>query len=608
MPTVDPEQEKLLYKGLNFLGQPTSIGMTGSEEIPAGAAGLPAPSGVGGLSGFQGGSGVISGRPGVGGRPDEGLTALGKAVEGIKKLYGMQGPGPTRGDTGGQSLSDRLRSGEATPGSNVGNMLSKSGYGTIGADMLPLPGTQVQPTFNAQGIPVSGFGEVSPGATDMTLTNVWGAGGGGASAETINALLEAGFTPDMIQEVFGGAEQALTGGAMPAGAAQVGTSALSNLAGGLAAGGAGALVGALPGLITSQLTNDPLANTLASQAGAVGGVAATGAITGALSGTGAAAGAGASLAAAAPVAWIAAPYLVAQLVKAWQGHADAGNIRELKNRVENIYGQLPGELQTLMKIPEIASQLNESSTPEQAASVLKQLNDMQSQYQSQGWESHRKTGATGVRGVGQDFSAQLPGVQDALASAEAQVFPTLDMARMRAQDMLQKAGWTPEQIQQQTGRYLTPQEQALSFGSRAYYKDPESGSGVNAREYNPWMQANYIPGVDVPSTQIVGAGGEGGGGMEQTVYNFQPPTWSPEAQAAFAGIQPGGTEAALRGLFGQVQGANQFGWNPLFAAGPPAASQPGSIGAQINALLGGGGGTGLEEGLLPEEVRRRLGQ
>ena len=64
-----------------------------------------------------------------------------------------------------------------------------------------------------------------------------------------------------------------------------------------------------------------------------------------------------------------------------------------------------------------------------------------------------------------------------------------------------------------------------------------------------------------------------------------------------------GIEAGLRSMF------QQGGWqssNPYFnRAGQP----PSPLSAQINAMIGGGAaGTGLAEGLLPEEERRRLSQ
>src|SRR6185295_3469852 len=145
---------------------------------------------------------------------------------------------------------------------------------------------------------------------------------------------------------------------------------------------------------------------------------------------------------------------------------DKANARELGIRVKNIYGQFPGEATQIQSIPGITAGLNANSTPDEAASMLKQLNDIETGFNQGGWENYWKTGQTGVESADPetDLSVKLPGVQSALDQLQPYLMK-MNVARLRATDILGNAGWTPEQIKVQTGNYFDPVGTAMMLNS-----------------------------------------------------------------------------------------------------------------------------------------------
>jgi hypothetical protein len=97
-------------------------------------------------------------------------------------------------------------------------LASPTGY-SANQTLQPLPGSQMSTLDMLRenlppGSPTSGYGAgLTP--TSMTFTNTFGGGSQTGDQAGIQTLLEAGFTPDQIQLLFGGAEQSLTGGALP---------------------------------------------------------------------------------------------------------------------------------------------------------------------------------------------------------------------------------------------------------------------------------------------------------------------------------------------------------------------------------------------------------
>ncbi len=297
-------------------------------------------------------------------------------------------------------------------------------------------------------------------------------------------------------------------------------------------------------------------------------------------------------------------------------------------------------------IPDIASRLTSASTPEETAAILKQLNTLQDQYQAGGWESHQKSGVTTVKGVGDEsggagMGADLSGVQQALDQMNP-YFHTMDLTRLRAQDALSKAGWTPEQIQAQTGRYVSPQEWAMQLNAQNY-----TGTGRSQpmyQDFNPTFNSQFRPDVSGPGfreTQMARAGVTNDSQLNDLLAAMQNPGaematvggYDPRAINAaqssqgdfmgtpygtvnrsmydqLAGIAPGNLEQGLMQYLQPYGGVNPGMMQMGFGQGLRA---PSPVAAQINAMIGAGGGrgdagTGLNEGLIPEEERRRLGQ
>lgn len=298
--------------------------------------------------------------------------------------------------------------------------------------------------------------------------------------------------------------------------------------------------------------------------------------------------------------------------------------REMTIRVKNITSQLPGEMQQIANVPTIVAGLNQSSTPEDAAKVLKQLNDLQTGFQQGGWEAYMKSGGTVVGGGNEapDITANLSGVQTALDQL-GPYFGLMDVSRVRAQDILSRAGWTPEQIQAQTGRYLNPTELALNANTQSYTHGDRQPV---YSQFNPTLNAALRPaslqtpgpGQNLPGG-IAGPGGlqqliSGGqadpsglaqlsaperqalgldptrGYTNQDLANFFAPSGAgagligPSAlglgttvkgvESQLAGLQPGNLEQGITGLLGQYGGVSPLWQQMGFGQGLPAPQAP----------------------------------
>jgi hypothetical protein len=245
--------DKELIEALDFLGGgPHKIGFPGGADINVGAGPAPAPGvNVGTFGRLLSPSGGGPGGAGGGARSDQAggsdilallQKSLGVGQKGsdfLKRLLGEdQG---TRGDTGGTSLSDVLRSG----GGQFGAASGASGAGgaePVGMNLTRTLGETVEPNLEA----------------------------------TLQNLLGQGLSPDQIMETLGGLEGA-TSGAQGAGVAApeaVGGAGSAGTAG-TAGAGAGA-VAALLSLLAQETGNADL-----GKAASALGLAAGGATTGA---------------------------------------------------------------------------------------------------------------------------------------------------------------------------------------------------------------------------------------------------------------------------------------------------------------------------------------
>jgi len=352
-----------------------------------------------------------------------------------------------------------------------------------------------------------------------------------------------------------------------------------------AGGAAGLYAGAAPLANYFLGTNLPSLSGLAGQglsalgvnlagaaAPAAGGSAGLGAgVTaagtgGALGATAAPAGSGAALGglgAGATGAIVAAPWAIGMTVDTINQMLEAAaEARKTKFMARQFERGLPTMLSDVQGAPGIMDPLASGTTsPEDAARIYQQLQTLQRNWQggdptgtgkSPGYEAIVEKGQGGAMGP----SFLQPNQSSALMSQLGPSFQAMDYGRLRAQDILQGAGMTAPPGGGDWA--FTPETAARTFGSRNYYVDPESGSYTSgATEMNPWLAANYQPYKGVSEQDLINAQNAG-------TIPWNVPQWSPEAQAALQGIQPGGLEAGLRGLFGGAQGQNALGFNQFF--------------------------------------------
>lgn len=500
------------------------------------------------LSG-QGGSGFTLGTGGL----DTSLAPSGQSADylggGLGLLSGLMG------------LYQGSQSG------NAGSLLGGAGSTLAGANQL-MPGMG----FGGEALGMVGAGANAPFAA-LSLANAVEKGDAAGIAQGLASLY--GTTVPLINSIFGTTLPTLT---------SIAGSVLSGLGsaiGGTVGSGLGSAGAALGG--TAASTVAPIA---ASVGGEVGGELAAST----------AAGAGAAL----PLGMIMGPYVVAKLIQAAQAMGpDKANARQLGIRMEDIYGQLPGELQTLQGIPGIAGQLSADSTPEQTADILKQMNAMQDQYQAGGWESHQKTGETQVQSVGEGtMGADVSGVQSALDRMNPYM-QMMDLTRLRAQDSLSRAGWTPEQIQAQTGRYISPQEWAMNLNSqtpRTSYPGFNPTFNAAIRPENMRVGMNEGAFEYGPSLQQLG--------YTQNKFGISPTALLQQVE----GIAPGNLEQGLMQLLSGYGGVNPGMMQMGFGQGLRPGMQRGAVSPQIMAAANSprastsGVAQGAQQGKLQEET------
>lgn len=442
-------------------------------------------------------SNIFGQQPGIGPAPAPSAPSGSDSANGIAGMVGQYGRpiASAFGQDYSRGLGGLLGLTNLGLGVSQGNPVQAAGGGlsAIGG----LSGLLNNSPNLAGALGLGSMGTAGSGLGGMSALGSIGAGAGG-----LGGLLG----------IYGGIQGLMNGGSVPSGLMQLGS--------GLA-GTYGALSSLAPTVFPSATA--ALAAAVPSLAPAIAGAAA----------------------AAGPAAMVAAPYAIAKLIQAWQAMGpDKANARQLGNRVSNIYGQLPGELSQIQSIPGIIGQMNSNSTPAEAASVLKQLNHVQDQFQTGGWESYQKSGQTGVESVGPgNMHANLSDVQTALDKMNPYM-QLMDVNRIRAQDILGRAGWTPEQIQQQTGRYIGPQEWAMNLNAQSY----KGGSGQVPiyQNYNPTFNAAFRPAgwQDPNSSPPAGSLYTNFGNVNQSLWD------------QLTAIKPGNFESGLNQLLNQYGGVN----------------------------------------------------
>ncbi len=255
-------------------------------------------------------------------------------------------------------------------------------------------------------------------------------------------------------------------------AQSIGQGAMSGATSGAALQGLGGIAGAALPIAGSLAGADPETQGYLGAAGtalgaglAVGGGALA---SGGLSAMAAAGAAGAGGAAAAgTAALVMAPIAIGMIVKAISEGKDASEAMfNLKHRATNL-GLSDQKFIDMMKtVAPIAMGIAKPQSPDQLASSLKQLNDLQKFYQDSGLESIEKGGGTSVRGkhTGNDTTLMMPEMQSQLKGL-GPAWNYIDAARLQAEDKLGQAGWDAQKIQDATGRYIGGTEAALNWGS-----------------------------------------------------------------------------------------------------------------------------------------------
>jgi hypothetical protein len=575
------EDTKKLFSGLDYLGVPSDIGNVGQTDIAAGSTGIPAPSAPGGVVGTAGGAGGqrAAGGPDSMGLAKSALEALYKTGKFGQQAFGSQDLG-TRGSVGGEGV---------TQGSNQ----SLSDY--------------LRGLTSATG--ATGTGGATAASTGMT--NVLGQSTVNPDiANSLQGFLEQGMTPDQIQEIMGGLEGVTSGSqGLAGGASSLGSSL------GTAGAGAGAL-GAILGVL-AQATGDPgiaqaaklvgagtgalglagTAGSLASLAPLLGtataavptGIAAglgTGAATGLA--TGGAAGAG--LAGGAAFAPIAAMMLASTISGLAGGEDPIGEgIGEMMEPAMGRYGKFVGDLSQ-----NVGQQKKSFNVLEQALPYVQSKEEL-----GQLLNSYRNYLSTTQKAPVEQYGGTGPGDPYSIAKIP---------------------GTGPVTHGQQTpGGDFGPETQALQGmveqllgvlpGERitAGYGDP--GGGLEGEAYRRlWQQfpmVNPGPASEINTLPVYGQEGYQQFTPEQmnnalAAGTFsQIPQWDPmTGQWVAAGPGAGPKKAS------DVFQVSPY-WQSLQAK-QAAAANP--LAGQIGAMMGGGAGTGLGEGMLSEEERRRLGQ
>lgn len=574
MPATEEETRKL-FEGIDFLGKPTALPLTGTSDIPAGATGLPAPSAPGGMSGFAGGPGGRA--PGQGGPDSMGLAksaldAAYKTGKFAKQFVPAQegeigGAMPTQGGITG--AIEKMVGGEAMP--------TQAGDGTAGlvapegAESMPF--TQALSGMEYFNTPegLAALGELGINTTGM------GAAGGGASGLS-GGLGLAGGGAAAASAVLGLIAQ-LTGNADLGKAAQ-------------ALGAAGTVAGTA-GSIGSALGGSAAAAAAAAPAAGVG--------VGALGGAGIGALGGAAGAAFAP---IAAALLVDSIMQ-MAGSDEAPNLIGSAMEHRSIAGDYARFVPDLMQ--NVGQQKGSFDLLQQALPYVQSKEELGRLLNS--YRNYLSTTQSApVEGGADPYSiAKIPGVGPV---THGQQTPGGDF------------GPRTQQLQDMVDQLL-----GLLPGERITAGYGEPGGGLEGEPaMRLWQQFTdrgrtapvFVPGQN--PTAAFSPGGEGGSwsweqpgaaagfyapaGMghlnapNALTYGSEGYQYKGSGGASYGGAdypEPGKFVGSVSPYWQQIQAQRQQPANPLAA--------------RINAMIGGGGdaGTGLAEGMLSEEERRRAG-
>jgi hypothetical protein len=601
-------QETLIKNALNVLGHPTSLSLTGSSSLPAGAPiGLPAPSGVSGTGGFMGGglgAGAGAGGAGAGGGNLLGLArnAL-EAGSKIANLFGGQSTDQTRGDTGGVSLSDRLRSGDTTQPVTVS---AEQIFG--GIDANPWAPTTVDPSQIFEGIDATGGGGGSLGAGTVGTT-LGGLGSAVGLGQDISQGNVGGAAGDVLGVANSAAElsNALFGTSLPT----VGSSVASGLNALTSAGLSGAET-------TLGATGSELGSALASGALEGGTAAAEGAAIPAAS-----AGLGA-------VSAIAAPFVIAAmhgLMDTFQGTNTKGDAlsdlsfgafgSEGGGWLGGLFGgtPMPPKLQEILgarkdyasqlpiyaaglSLPQEFAALNMNAPPEQLIPQLIGLNTTAQNIMNQGPVMSRAQGKQGASaGIDPAF----------LNENSSQIAENAIATTTRTQEMLAKLGVTYDP---QASQWILPDGQRMA-----------GITNPNPLEFAQWagnyggLAAGQNPayGTEIPSEFGPGFAGTPVAATAAQFGQFANPATLEAELAKFVNAAGGSYDtSALEQVFA---GLPQLGQTPAGGVPtPPApgvAPQPGTpevlAQAGMDALSGDQGGQGLAGGVFSEEQKQAMG-
>lgn len=597
------EDEKILTRGLDYLGKESTIPLTGTSDVKAGATGIPAPSGAGGLSGFSGGAGRAAGQAGgEGGGPGAlGLTkqAIDAAIKSGKFASQFFG-GETRGNVGGegqiqrsdQSLSDVLRSGTGGP-SDLSAFLSALERGDIANQTLTVGGGSPMSQLDVlrENLPGVNFSSGVPAAA--------GAANYFSTPEGLAALGELGINTDMLRGAgivpsgVSGAASGLGTAGLGAGAAGAILGLIASLTGdqtlGKAGGALGAAGGALgtAGALTSALTAAPAvaaAPTIGAASGALGASSALG---------GVATGAGAALA---PVAAMMLIGSIANMIDPDSPAAALDMFSGSGNPMETLAGDYhtftPELLQNVGRQGTAFGTLGQALPYVQNKAELGQLLNTYRNYlgTTTGITPEGFGGLEGadpsvyslgkIPGVGPvthgqqtptvDFGPQTRALWDQLS----QLYGVLPGDPITAQYGQPGGGLTGEAARRLWQQFLPPEATGAQLGQTGFVGPVYTGAGSPYATFSP---------QDIANAQNAGT-------ISRT------PTWDPET---------GQLVLTWGGQQGPPRGSEFFQMAPFMAQLQGQRPGAGGIGGQIDALINGG--TGLAEGMLSEEERRRAG-
>jgi hypothetical protein len=329
-------------------------------------------------------------------------------------------------------------------------------------------------------------------------------------------------------------------------------------------GGVAPIVNALGGVAGTQLpTLTSALSALAAKLGVTGGTTAAGAAAPAA--TGAAAGSAAALG---PIAMAAGPYIVGKLfemgVEMTEGKEQAARTGK---QFSKLMGDLPHQAKSIMgTAPDLLSKLD-TANPEEAARIFDQLQGIQGQFGGSGMENFLRQGETGSQygDFAKGVSAKFPESQNVYKALQPGL-GALSLGRIRAQDIAQRGGVNIPGA-------FTPQAAALNLGQELYSSSEAGSPGAwSVKPANEWLAQNYRDPWAGRTQYDIEAGQHAG--TVPWEYKLGDKSWSPEAEQAFQGFQPGGMESGLSELFGGQFSPAVMPWMQSAAPQTPAGPAP----------------------------------